>query len=128
MEKRFFTVHEANELIPFLSGKLRELRTARQQLRFVAMSAPSVQEVTLRGGMRADLQHVELVTALESMMGDICAEGCQLKDMESGLVDFPTLWEGREVVLCWKLGEREVRHWHEIEAGFSGRQELSCEP
>ncbi len=127
-EKHLFTVREANELIPFLSDKLEELARVHHQLEVWSHDAPSQQEITLRGGMLADPRYVALLTRLQTLLDDICSEGCYLKDLESGLVDFPTLGEGREVYLCWKLGESEVGHWHEIEAGFAGRQSLKSDP
>jgi hypothetical protein len=127
-EKHLFTVREANELIPFLSDKLEELGRVHQKLVVWSKDAPSQQEITLRGGMLADPRYVALLTRLQNLVDDICSEGCYLKDLESGLVDFPTLWEGREVYLCWKLGESEVSHWHEVEAGFAGRRSLNSDP
>jgi len=50
--------------------------------------------------------------------------GCQLKDMEMGLIDFPAIRDGREVYLCWKLGEEQIGYWHDVEAGYAGRQPL----
>jgi hypothetical protein len=50
--------------------------------------------------------------------------GIELKDFDTGLIDFPSRRENREVYLCWKLGEAEVAHWHELEAGFAGRQKI----
>lgn len=128
MGRRFFTVQEANELIPFLSSKLHELRALHQNLRVWEALNPSADDIALRGGMPAPARYVELLVSLSELVDDICSEGCQLKDLDSGLVDFPTIWEGREVFLCWQLGEAEVGHWHEIEAGFAGRQSLECEP
>ncbi len=127
-DKHLFTVKEANELIPFLSSKLHELRLAYGKLTVWSKDAPSQSEVTLRGGMLADPEYVSLLTRFQTLIEDVCSEGCYLKDLDSGLVDFPTLWEGREVYLCWKLGESEVGHWHEIEAGFSGRRALNADP
>jgi hypothetical protein len=127
-DKHLFTVKEANELIPFLSSRLHELRLVHGKLTVGSKDAPSQSEVTLRGGMFADPGYVSLLTRFQTLIEDVCSEGCYLKDLESGLVDFPTLWEGREVYLCWKLGEPEVGHWHEIEAGFSGRHALNPDP
>jgi hypothetical protein len=128
MERRLFTVHEANELIPFLSGKLRALRFLYAKLKVFSCANPSAEEIALRGGTPVAPAHVEALSQFRVTLEEICSEGCELKDLESGLVDFPTIWEGREVLLCWKLGESEVGHWHEIEAGFSGRQSLATEP
>jgi len=127
-ETRLFTVREANELIPFLSSRLHELQGVHDALTAASATVPAQQEIALRGGMPADPGYFDSLTRLQTLVEEICEEGCHLKDLESGLVDFPTLWEGREVYLCWQLGENEVGHWHEIEAGFSGRQSLKSEP
>lgn len=127
-DKRLFTVQEANELIPFLSSKLRELRGIHGKLVVWSEGAPTQQDIMLQGGMLAEPPYVSLLTRFESLVEEICSEGCHLKDLESGLIDFPTLWEGREVYLCWKLGESEVEFWHEPEAGFAGRRSLKGDP
>jgi hypothetical protein len=53
--------------------------------------------------------------------------GIELKDFDTGLIDFPSQMDNREVYLCWRLGEEEVAHWHEIDAGFSGRRKIASE-
>ena len=126
-DRRLFTVQEANELIPFLSDKLQELRLAHGKLEVWSQDMPSLQEVSLAGGMFADPQYVSLMARFQTLIEEICSQGCFLKDLDSGLIDFPTLWEGREVYLCWKLGESEVEHWHEIGAGFDGRHSLKAD-
>ena len=128
MNKRFFTVREANELLPFLSSRVRDLRLVHQELQARVGEAPSSQEITLRGGTFVPPRYLSLLSSLQSLVEDICYRGCHLKDLDSGLVDFPTIWEGREVYLCWKLGEPSVSYWHELEAGFAGRQSLEIEP
>ncbi len=128
MQKRLFTVREANELLPFLSSRVRDVRLVHRELLAHCASAPSSQDITLRGGTLVPPRYVALLTNLQCLLEDIRARGCHLKDLDSGLVDFPTLWEGREVYLCWKLGEPSVGYWHEIEAGFAGRRSLEVEP
>ncbi len=127
MQKRFFTVREANELLPFLSPRVTDLRGVHRELSARCAQAPSSQEIMLNGGTLVPKHYLALVSKLQSLVEDISACGCHLKDLDSGLVDFPTLWEGREVYLCWKLGEPYVGYWHEIEAGFAGRQSLEAE-
>ncbi len=125
MERRFFTVSEANQLIPFLTKKLKSLQRVGRALQDVSEAvAPDSQDIAWSGGIPVEPQYFQLLSGFQSDLGDICAEGCQIKDVESGLIDFPTVWAGREVYLCWQLGESEVSHWHEVEAGFSGRQAL----
>jgi hypothetical protein len=128
MQQRFFTVREANELIPFLSSKLQNLRRIHRELQVSASDVPTPQEIMFRGGTPVPLRHLILLEDLKELVEEICSQGCHLKDMDSGLVDFPTIWEGREVYLCWKLGESHVGYWHELEAGFAGRRSLEIEP
>jgi hypothetical protein len=128
MQKRFFTVQEANELLPFLSSRVQDLRLVHRQLSAHCAEIPSSQEILLRGGTLVPPRYLALLTRLQCLVEDISSCGCHLKDLDSGLVDFPTIWEGREVYLCWKLGEPHVGYWHEIEAGFAGRRSLEIEP
>ncbi len=65
------------------------------------------------------------VNEIEGFLQELEAVGCECKDFSSGLVDFPAFLAGRVVYLCWKLGEPEIAHWHEVDAGFSGRQLVS---
>jgi hypothetical protein len=55
---------------------------------------------------------------------EVVGQGIELKDIDRGLIDFPSPREGRVVYLCWRLGERRIRYWHEVDAGFAGRQPL----
>jgi hypothetical protein len=64
---------------------------------------------------------------LAKTIDDIVAHGAEVKDLDEGLIDFPALRHGETVLLCWKLGEDEIRYWHTVEDGFAGRQELPLE-
>ncbi len=129
MQKRFFTVQEANELIPFLTKRLEHIRCTYVELKTTwATRAPELQEVINCGGMPVDLRHFHLLFKLQELSTEIGSAGCHIKDLEGGLIDFPTIWEGREVYLCWKLGESEVGFWHEVDAGYAGRQPLKNAP
>ena len=69
----------------------------------------------------------QAATALNSLIERVRELGCEVKDIDQGLVDFRTVREGREVYLCWKLGEPDVRWWHELETGFAGRRPLGSD-
>jgi hypothetical protein len=126
MTKRFFTVQEANDLLPFLTDRLQHLCSTYKELESGREErTPPLQDLFNSGGMPVDTRYYGLVCRLQALASEIYDEGCEIKDMECGLIDFPTIWEGREVFLCWKLGEPEVSHWHEIDDGFAGRQPLS---
>ena len=62
---------------------------------------------------------------LQGYVHELTALGVELKDYLTGLIDFPARFDGRDVYLCWRLGEPEVAHWHEVDAGFAGRQKLT---
>jgi hypothetical protein len=64
---------------------------------------------------------------LAKTIDEIVAHGAEIKDLDEGLIDFPALRQGETVLLCWQLGEEEIRYWHTVEDGFAGRQELPLE-
>lgn len=133
-EKRYFTVAEANAHV----GQLRELFGRVMQLR--SQLKTLYQELSDAGFVPgaevepADLPpevlrnhsvFMGLAETLREQVEAITDTGCIIKDVESGLVDWPTLHQGREVWLCWKYGEPDVQHWHELTSGFSGRRSVS---
>lgn len=66
----------------------------------------------------------EAFLEVRRLLGALSDAGIVLRDIDRGLLDFPALLDGREVYLCWELGEEEITHWHDLESGFSGRQPL----
>jgi hypothetical protein len=127
----YFTRDEAEALIPRITPVLREIqRLRRAQLAHDEAVAADRAKVLGNGHMppdklrqhqqdsaSAERQIVRLVRAVNDL-------GILIKDLDTGLVDFPTLRDGREVYLCWQLGEPHIAWWHEIETGFSGRLPL----
>lgn len=93
------------------------------------------QRITLLGGSivpRDRLLHLkkrrnETALELKQVLEEIEKIGCQLKDADIGLIDFPTLYRGEEVYLCWKLGEQGITHWHHVQDGFAGRKLIDNE-
>jgi hypothetical protein len=65
------------------------------------------------------------MTKLEDFVDELAEIGCELKDYQAGLIDFVGRHEGRDVYLCWKLGEERITHWHELDSGFAGRQSVA---
>jgi len=142
-EKHFFTLDEVNgELI-----RLRELFSAVMQLRGQLKGLYQRLDSAGHPPREEDLQDAEpeegeteppppevqrdlarfrgLVEALREQIEAIQDTGCLIKDIEVGLVDWPALHQGREVLLCWKYGEPEVAFWHELHTGFAGRRPVS---
>jgi len=127
-----FTRAEAEALLPRLGPLLEGLRAMSQELAG-GMARYEALRAKMRGNGHAhqgEFQALgvrlrELRGAMEARIREIAALGVLVKDPTSGLIDFPTLRDGRTVYLCWRLGEGErIRHWHEVDAGFAGRQPL----
>ena len=124
-EKRYFTVEEANQCIPELVDEISQLRAIRNLLAGLhAEITPLLEVVSSNGGSKHTPTLLKATADFEEILERIAARGCHLKGLDPGLVDFPHLREGREVYLCWRINEKEIRYWHEIEDGFEGRQPL----
>ncbi|HEV2706235.1 MAG TPA: DUF2203 domain-containing protein [Pyrinomonadaceae bacterium] len=124
---KLFSVEEANALLPTVRRIAQAIQRAHSRLKASQSAAREAAEAAAQGGggMPDGALYVEALVALAERTGELEALGVQLKDFERGLVDFPSLREGRVVLLCWQLGEGDrVEWWHETEAGFAGRQPL----
>lgn len=132
--KKFFTPEQANAMLPLVSRIVRDIADLAHDLRD---RHQRLERLTRRPGKLDDAAGDELAlieTELErgrERMRELEYElrplGVLLKDYFSGLLDFPCWKDDREIYLCWKLGEPEVAHWHEIDTGFAGRQKLMTE-
>ena len=124
-EKRYFTLEEANQCIPRLVDEISLLRAIRAQLAGLhAEITPLLEVVSSNGGSKHTPALLNATKRFQEVVDQIEARGCHLKGLDPGLVDFPHLRNGREVYLCWRMGEKRIRYWHEIEDGFEGRQPL----
>ena len=130
---RFFTLPEAEGLLPQVERLLRSLIQLKQEYESSDAELSQIaHRIALTGGMIApgrrivELRGRKDVSArtLKSTLEKIEEIGCQVKDVEIGLIDFPTLYKDKEVYLCWKLGESGIRFWHHIEDGFKGRHPI----
>jgi hypothetical protein len=123
--KCLFSVADANRALPLVGRvvsdivvQYRELeRLQRQRRKYIRQDRR--EEVTA-----LDRRAVQGAQRLNDLVNEVNAIGCELKDWQSGQVDFRTLYKGREVYLCWKLGEVSVRHWHELYAGSVERRPI----
>lgn len=124
---KLFTVEEANALLPSVRQLLKRLQRFRQRLATYKAEARQAAEQADQGGggISNGLLYARLLTNFAGEMSDLEAMGVQLKDFERGLVDFPSLRDGRVVLLCWQLDEGdELEWWHDMDAGFGGRTPL----
>ena len=123
--KRYFTVEEANQLIPKLEQYIGSLKSLRLELEAVgAILTPLFEIVHYNGGHPKTPKFIQAVSQFHEIVERIHSHGCLLKGLDEGLIDFPHLRKGREVYLCWKSGEKEIRYWHDLEAGAAGRKPL----
>jgi len=130
-----FTLSEAQTLLPVLESLLRKAQKSGTRAAELDAEIDQLrQRIFLAGGV-----HVDVVTTArrcaerdkstqdtKDTLAEIDAIGVQVKDLEKGLLDFPCVLDGQTVLLCWKLGEREIAFWHSIEDGFAGRKPLDA--
>ncbi len=131
MAPRHFTREEAEEMLPYVAPLLFKLRGLKAEH---DSEQSRVSEITARmrtngHGLADDLRKaqaelaktVEQINELVERINDM---GCELKDVDMGLIDFRSVMGGREVYLCWKLGESRIQFWHGVEEGFRGRKRI----
>jgi hypothetical protein len=124
---KLFTIEEANALLPSVREILQKIRRSRRRLSTYRNQAKLAAEGAEQGGggMEGGVQYANVLTNFAEEMSELETLGVQLKDFDRGLVDFPSLREGRVVLLCWQLGEGdELEWWHDMDAGFGGRTPL----
>ncbi len=124
---KLFTADEANALLPSVRQILGRIQCSRKRLAAYRHEAKLAGKGAEQGGggMENGVVYASILTNFTAEMGELEALGVQLKDFERGLVDFPSLRDGRVVLLCWQLGEGdELEWWHDMEAGFAGRTPL----
>jgi hypothetical protein len=133
--KKFFTVAEANACLPLIRAIVRDVIALARDLRERHERLNKVRGKE-RGSMgdayNEEIQQVEAEferdqERMQEYEQELKELGVELKEYFTGLIDFPCWMNGREVYLCWRMGEAEVGHWHELDAGFAGRKKLRME-
>lgn len=124
--KKYFTVYEANSLIPFLKESFDRLYGILSEIQkkhgTVLKTLP--EKVSINGGWESSGEYLSESGEINRILGEIMEKGAVVKDLQQGLVDFPFILEKKEVFLCWKLGEEKIRFYHDLNSGFSGRKPL----
>lgn len=128
-----FTFDEAQSLLPVMESLLKRAMESKQAAEEVeAVLSALAQRIYINGGMHVDVSKVaklraevetHMLRARESV-AEIDSIGVQVKDLDKGLLDFPFRLDDEVVLLCWRMGESTIEHWHTMEAGFTGRQPL----
>ncbi len=133
---RKFTLQQAEALLPELEKTVRRALAIKAEYTEVESKlASESRRIAMSGG--AFVNREELVSAkarrdksaarLNEAIENVHEFGCEVKDLDIGLVDFPTDYRGEVVLLCWKLGETAIRYWHRVEEGFRGRKRIDQE-
>ncbi|MGA8739763.1 MAG: DUF2203 domain-containing protein [Terracidiphilus sp.] len=126
-----FTIDEAQSLLPLLESLLKRAIDGKGAAQEVESQLAALgRRIYLAGGMRVNVEEVgRLRTEMDAHLrrvresiAEIDSIGVQVKDVDSGLLDFPCRVEDQVVLLCWRMGETAIEHWHTIEDGFKGRQ------
>ena len=133
MATRTFTLAEAQRLLPILESLLKTAITSKQLIEQVDTELQDLgHRIFLNGGTLVNVLEVarrksereKAVQRAKDAVAEIHATGVQVKDLDIGLLDFPCKVEGEIVLLCWKLGEDKIAHWHSPEEGFAGRKPI----
>lgn len=126
-----FSLEEAQTLVPVLESLMKNARESKTTAEDIAGELQALsQRIFLNGGTlvhiaevaRQRARHDKAIQQVKDTLAEIDSIGVQVKDLDSGLLDFPCQLGEDVVLLCWKLGEPEIQHWHTMDAGFSGRQ------
>ena len=131
MADRTFTLQEAQNLLPVLESLLRAAMDGKKLIEAVDNELQDLaHRVMMSGGLlvnvlqmaRRKAEREKAIHRVKDTLAEINAIGVQVKDIDIGLLDFPCKVEGRIVLLCWKLGEQGITHWHTSSEGFAGRK------
>ena len=131
MADRTFTLQEAQNLLPVLESLLRAAMDGKKLIEAVDNELQDLaHRVMMSGGLlvnvvqmaRRKAEREKAIHRIKDTLAEINAIGVQVKDIDIGLLDFPCKVEGRIVLLCWKLGEQGITHWHTSSEGFAGRK------
>ncbi len=133
MSDRTFTLDEAQSLLPVLESLLRTSIDGKKLIEAVDTEFQDLaHRVFLRGGLSVNIVQVtrrkaereKAIQKVKDAMAEIDSIGVQVKDLDIGLLDFPCQVDGQIILLCWKLGEHGITHWHGTDEGFAGRKPI----
>ena len=133
MADRTFTLEEAQMLLSTLESLLRASIEGKKLIESVDTEFQELaHRVFLQGGLQVNVVHMarrkaereKAIQRVKDALAEIDATGVQVKDLDIGLLDFPCKVEGHVVLLCWRLGEQSITHWHDTSEGFSARKPI----
>ena len=133
---QFFTLAQAQRVLPEVEKALREALFFKDEYQKAESEVRTFAErIMMMGGTQVNQSRISTLKSrmdqskagLQRKFEETQALGCQIKDLDIGLIDFPTLYKGQEVCLCWKFGESIIEYWHGVDEGFQGRKKIDQE-
>jgi hypothetical protein len=122
--RRHYTLEEARAELPWVAERIAALREARERLTDGDVRQQLAEASPGNGGGRLGKQVGEAFVELQTGVAELARREIVLRDLDRGLIDFPAIRDDREVYLCWIEGEPDIGFWHDLDAGYAGRQEL----
>lgn len=131
MAQKHFSLQEAQVLLPVLKSLLKQAIDGKKLIETIDVEFQELaQRIFLSGGLLVEIgkaasrraERDKTVQRIKDVVAEIDATGVQVKDLDTGLLDFPCLVDGRTILLCWKMGEDKITHWHGVDEGFAGRK------
>ena len=131
MAQKNFTLQEAQVLLPVLKSLLKQAIDGKKLIETIDTEFQELaQRIFLSGGLLVEIGKAALRRAerektaqrIKDAIAEIDATGVQVKDLDMGLLDFPCVVDGKTILLCWKMGEEKITHWHDLEEGYAGRK------
>ncbi len=133
---RLFTLDQATKLLPQVASEVRKaVRLKGEYQEAEVRFRAELERITMLGGSLVDTDKAQALRSrretslaeLKEVIDEIQNRGILVKDLDMGLIDFPTRYRGKEVYLCWKLGEDSIEWWHGVDEGFRGRKPIDSE-
>ena len=121
--KKRFTLEQANRTLPYVTRVVADIIKAHEKATNLQAKIESLRSSKAHDHAEKDL--VAVLDRLQNLVDELHGVGCELKDYQTGLVDFVGRHQGRDVYLCWRMGEATIAYWHEMQSGFAGRQPVS---
>ena len=122
---KHYTLDQARALLPQVREWLNEVGVMREKLERQEQKVAALMEPGVDVGGPLVNRWVELMAQIKEVLMEFHRREIQVKDLDRGLIDFPSLMGGREVFLCWEQGEEDIEFWHDLDAGYAGREKLS---
>jgi hypothetical protein len=123
LPKKHFTVAQANKTLPLVKRIVSDVVRTHEHALVVQAELELLEDTKQTASMQAELK--QTTDKLNAFVAELAEIGCEVKDFKSGLIDFIGQHQGRDVNLCWRLGEEKIHFWHELTAGFAGRKPVS---